>query len=98
MRRLFPISLPPNQATAKQMAAKQEAIKQANYKAEHLRLTLNALPEGNVSFEQLAELIGWSYEWVRVRLTKNPERLFKMGKRYKVPHGVAEQFIRSLFG
>jgi hypothetical protein len=38
-----------------------------------------------------------SHEWVRQRLVRTPEKLFKNGKRYKVPRGVAEEFVRSVF-
>jgi hypothetical protein len=37
------------------------------------------------------------FEWVRQRLTKAPERLYRTGRRYKVPRGVAEDFVRSVF-
>ena len=40
---------------------------------------------------------GYSHEWVRQRLVKAPEKLYKNGRRYKVPKGVAEEFVRSVF-
>jgi len=49
------------------------------------------------TFAQLAELIGFSHEWVRQRLVKTPHRLYKIGKRYMIPKGVAEEFVRSVF-
>lgn len=67
---------------------------------DHKRATLNVIvsqiPEIS-TFTQLAELIGYSHEWVRQRLVAAPEKLFKSGKRYKVPKGVAEEFVRSVF-
>ena len=52
----------------------------------------------NIStFAQPAELIGYSHEWVRQRLVRAPEKLYKNGKRYRVPRGVAEEFVRSFF-
>jgi len=67
---------------------------------DHKQATLDVLVSGipEVStFSQLGELLGYSYEWVRQRLTKTPERLYKHGKRYRVPRGVAEEFVRSVF-
>jgi hypothetical protein len=67
---------------------------------DHKRATLNVLlssiPEIS-TFAQLGELIGYSHEWVRQRLTQAPEKLYKNGKRYKVPKGVAEDSVRSVF-
>ena len=67
---------------------------------DHKQATLNVLlariPEIS-TFAQLGELMGYSHEWVRQRLIQAPEKLFKNGKRYKVPKGVAEEFIRSVF-
>jgi hypothetical protein len=67
---------------------------------DHKRATLNVLlsriPEIS-TFAQLGELIGYSHEWVRLRLIQAPEKLYKNGKRYKVPKGVAEDFVRSVF-
>jgi hypothetical protein len=67
---------------------------------DHKRATLDVLlsriPEIS-SFAQLGELIGYSHEWVRQRLIQAPEKLYKNGKRYKVPKGVAEDFVRSVF-
>jgi len=49
------------------------------------------------TFAQIGELIGYSHKWVRQRLVQAPERLYKTGRRYKVPRGVAEDFVRSVF-
>jgi hypothetical protein len=67
---------------------------------DHKQATLNVivaqLPERS-TFASLGALIGYSHEWVRQRLVNAPERLYKIGKRYQVPRGVAEEFIRSVF-
>ena len=81
------------QAQSLQIAANQALI-------DHKEATLNVLLSKitDVStFAQIGELIGYSHEWVRQRLTKAPERLYKTGRRYKVPRGVAEDFVRSVF-
>ena len=66
---------------------------------DHKKATLNVIlaqiPDIS-TFAQIAALIGYSYEWVRQQLVKAPERLYKNGKRYKVPKGRAEEFIRSV--
>jgi hypothetical protein len=49
------------------------------------------------TFAQLAELVGHSHEWVRQRLVSAPEKLYRIGRRYQVPKGTAEEFIRSIF-
>jgi hypothetical protein len=67
-----------------------------DHKQATLNVLLSRIPEIS-TFAQLGELIGYSHEWVRQRLVKAPERLFKNGGRYKVPKGVAEEFIRSVF-
>ena len=67
---------------------------------DHKQATLNVIlaqiPDIS-TFAQLGELIGYSHEWVRQRLIRTPEKLFKSGKRYKEPRGVAEEFVRSVF-
>jgi hypothetical protein len=67
---------------------------------DHKRATLNVIlsqiPD-ITTFAQLGELIGYSHEWVRQRLVQAPEKLYKNGNRYKVPKGVAEEFVRSVF-
>ena len=67
---------------------------------DHTQATLNVIlsqiPDVS-TFTQLGELIGYSHEWVRQRLLQAPEKLYKNGKRYKVPRGVAEEFVRSVF-
>jgi hypothetical protein len=66
---------------------------------DHKQTTLNVILAQipNIStFAQLGELIGYSHEWVRQRLVQAPEKLYKNGKRYRVPKGVAEQFVRSV--
>ena len=49
---------------------------------DHKRATLDVLlsriPDIS-TFAQLAELIGYSHEWVRQRLVNAPERLYKNG-------------------
>ena len=67
-----------------------------DHKQATLDVVLAQIP--NIStFAQLGELIGYSHEWVRQRLVRAPEKLYKNGKRYKVPKGVAEDFVRSVF-
>jgi hypothetical protein len=68
---------------------------------DHKEATLNVILsriQDISTFAQLGELIGYSHEWVRQRLVQAPEKLYKNGKRYKVPRGVAEEFVRSVFG
>jgi hypothetical protein len=67
-----------------------------DHKEATLNVLLSKIPEV-ATFADIGELVGYSYEWVRQRLTKSPDKLFKMGKRYKVPRGVAEEFVRSVF-
>jgi len=66
-----------------------------DHKQATLEVLLSRIPEIS-TFAQLGELIGYSHEWVRQRLIRAPERLYKNGKRYKVPKGVAEDFVRSV--
>ena len=67
-----------------------------DHKQATLNVILSQIPD-ITTFAQLGELIGYSHEWVRQRLVQAPEKLYKNGKRYKVPKGVAEEFIRSVF-
>ena len=66
-----------------------------DHKQATLNVILSQIPDIS-TFAQIAKLIGYSHEWVRQRLVKAPERLYKNGKRYKVPKGVAEEFVRSV--
>lgn len=66
-----------------------------DHKIATLNVILSEIPEIS-TFAQLGELIGYSHEWVRQRLVRAPEKLFKNGNRYKVPKGVAEEFVRSV--
>jgi hypothetical protein len=81
-------------AQSRETAAAYQAL------IDHKHATLNVLvariPDIS-TFAQLGELIGYSHEWVRQRLIRAPEKLFRNGKRYKVPKGVAEEFVRSVF-
>jgi hypothetical protein len=85
-----------------QRRIKPQPQESATYEAlvDHKLATLNVLlariPDVS-TFAQLGELIGYSHEWVRQRLTKTPEKLYKNGKRYRVPKGVAQDFVRSVF-
>jgi hypothetical protein len=85
-----------------QRRIKAQPNEKAAYQAlmDHKQATLNVLlsriPDVS-TFGQLGELIGYSHEWVRQRLIQAPEKLYKNGKRYKVPKGVAEEFVRSVF-
>ena len=80
-------------AQPQETAAYQALI---DHKQATLNVILSRIPDIS-TFSQLGELIGYSHEWVRQRLVRAPEKLFKTGKRYKVPKGVAEEFIRSVF-
>ncbi len=66
---------------------------------DHKQATLNVIvamiPE-RTTFKEIGDLLGRSHEWVRIRMVKNPESLFKIGNRYLVPKGVAEEFVRSV--
>lgn len=77
-----------------QETAAYEAL--VDYKRATLNVILSKIPEIS-TFAQLGELVGYSHEWVRQRLVQTPEKLYKNGKRYKVPKGVAEEFVRSVF-
>ena len=67
---------------------------------DHKQATLNVIlaqiPDPS-TFGQLGELMGFSHEWVRQRLVRAPDKLYKIGKRYLVPKGVAKDFVRSVF-
>ena len=80
-------------AQPKEAAAYQALI---DHKQATLNVILSGIPDIS-TFAQLGELIGYSHEWVRQRLVRAPEKLYKNGKRYKVPKGVAEEFVRSVF-
>jgi hypothetical protein len=66
-----------------------------DHKQATLNVLLSRIPD-ITTFAELGELIGYSYEWVRQRLIRAPEKLYRTGKRYKVPKGVAEDFVRSV--
>jgi hypothetical protein len=85
-----------------QRRIKAQPQDRAAYQAlvDHKQATLNIILAQipNVStFAELGELIGYSHEWVRQRLVQAPEKLYRNGRRYKVPKGVAEEFVRSVF-
>jgi hypothetical protein len=75
---------------------------ESTYRAlvDHKEATLNVIlakiPDTS-TFAQLAELVGYSHEWVSLRLVSAPEKLYRVGRRYQVPKGTAEEFIRSIF-
>ena len=66
-----------------------------DHKQATLKVILSQIPEIS-TFAQIGDLLGYSHEWVRQRLVKTPERLYRTGNRYKVPKGVAEEFVRSV--
>ena len=76
----------------------ERAVNQAliNHKQATLNVLISRIPDIS-TFGELGELIGYSHEWVRQRLIQAPERLYKNGRRYKVPKGVAEEFVRTVF-
>ena len=80
-------------AKPQEIAAYQALI---DHKQATLNVLLSRIPDIS-TFAQLGELIGYSHEWVRQRLILTPEKLYKTGKRYKVPKGVAEDFVRRVF-
>lgn len=49
-----------------------------------------------MTFIELADLLGVSHEFVRERLTKHPDRLIFLGKRYQVPSAVAVEFVTDV--
>jgi hypothetical protein len=67
-----------------------------DHKKATLNIILARIPDVS-TFAELGSLIGYSHEWVRKRLVQEPEKLYKNGKRYRVPKGVAEEFVRSVF-
>lgn len=73
------------------------AVRQAliDHKQATLQVILSQIPN-TTTFAELGELMGYSHEWVRIRLTKQSDRLFRIGKRYLVPKGVAEEFVKSV--
>jgi hypothetical protein len=80
-------------AKPQETAAYQALI---DHKQATLNVLLSRIPDIS-TFAQLGELIGYSHEWVRQRLIQTPDKLYKTGKRYKVPKGVAEDFVRRVF-
>jgi hypothetical protein len=80
-------------AQPQETAAYQARI---DYKQATLNVILSQIPDIS-TFAQLGELVGYSHEWVRQRLVQAPEKLYRNGRRYKVPKGVAEEFVRSVF-
>lgn len=75
-----------------------ENVSQAllDHKKATLEVLLSKIPE-STTFAELGALLGYSHEWVRVRLVKQKEKLFRIGRRYKVPRGVAVELVRSEF-
>ena len=67
-----------------------------DHKQATLKVLLSRIPEIS-TFAELGALLGYSPEWVRQRLVQSPEKLFRTGRRYKIPKGVAEEFLRSVF-
>jgi len=75
----------------------EEALQ--NYKQVALE-TMVAQIAPTTTLTELATLMGFSHEWVRERLVKNPEYakdLYKINRRYKIPRGVAVKFVKSIF-
>lgn len=67
-----------------------------DHKEATLQVILSKVKETS-TFQDIGDLIGYSSEWVRQRLVKAPERLYRIGRRYQVPRGVALEFIRSVY-
>lgn len=65
-----------------------------DHKEVMLKAIIDPLPD-IMTIGHLAKVIGFSYEWVRVRIMATPERLSKFGSRYRVSKGVAAEFIRA---
>lgn len=89
MRRRFPIQHSPQELQVRQSLRDQ--------KEATLQAILSEIPQKSCTFAEIADLIGYSYDWVRERLVKEPERLYKIGRRYRVPRAVAVEFVRSVF-
>jgi hypothetical protein len=49
-----------------------------------------------MTFMELAELLDVSHEYVRSRLTRNPELLLFVGKSYRVPRDVGVAFVTEV--
>lgn len=81
-------------SSQQRITAEQQA--RLDYKQAALDVILARIKNTN-TFGDLAELVGYSHEWVRTRLVQNPTALYKIGNRYQVPKGVAEEFVRSVF-
>ena len=67
-----------------------------DHKTAALNVILARIPE-QCTFVELAEIVGYSYEFVRMRLMQHPQKLYKYGTRYRVPKGIAEIFAKSIF-
>ena len=69
-----------------------------DHKQASMDLIIAQIPNTS-TFTQLAALVGYSHEWVRTRLTRTPynTKLYQIGKRYQVPKGTAEEFVRAIF-
>ena len=67
-----------------------------DHKEATLKVILAKIPDTS-TFGELGKLVGYSREWVRLRLVAAPEKLYRIGRRYQVPKGTAEEFIRSIF-
>ena len=70
----------------------QRAIQQTGIRFDHIIEQI----ENTTTFGRIAKLIGYSDEFVRLRLVKHPE-VTPVGKRYRVPKAVAVEFITTLF-
>lgn len=80
--------------TAQPQTAAYQAL--IDHKQATLNVLLSKIPE-ITTFVELGQLVGCSHEWVRKRLIQAPDKLYRIGKRYRVPRGVAEDLLRSIF-
>jgi hypothetical protein len=60
-----------------------------------VKATISHLKRETASFREIADLIGFSHEYVRQRLVNDPN-VIRAGKRYRVPRATAARFIAEL--
>jgi hypothetical protein len=86
-RRLFAVAAPEKEPSALQKYFHGES-------ANAVKAVIAGYGEV-VSFQTIADSIGFSHEFVRQRL-KNDPHVFKIGKQYRVPKATAARFVTEL--
>ena len=81
------------QAQSLQIAANQALI---DHKQATLNVLLSQIPDIS-TFAQIGQLIGYSHEWVRQRLTKSPRAAVQDGEALQSAQGRRGDFVRSVF-